>query len=64
MKKIFEFIDYGEIVTFYDHGTHVTEVSLFLDERRSFEPQSVVLTHEQAGQRITLLRDAKVSGVS
>lgn len=59
MKKIFEFIDYGEIVTFYDHGTHVTEVSLFLDDRRSFEPESIVLTHEEAAKSIALLRERK-----
>lgn len=59
MEKIFEFIDYGEIVSFYDHGTHVVEVSLFLDERRTLEPQSVTLSHEEAQQKIALLRDQK-----
>ncbi|ABI81954.1 hypothetical protein Pcar_3338 [Syntrophotalea carbinolica DSM 2380] len=57
MEKIFELINYGEIVSFYDHGTHVVEVSLFLDERRSLEPQSVTLTHEEAQRKIALLRD-------
>lgn len=57
LKKIYESIDYGAIVTFYDHGTHVAEVSLFLDERRTIEPQSVVLTHAEAEQKIAALRD-------
>ena len=57
MEKVFEFIDYGAVVSFYDHGTHVVEVSMFLDERRTLEPESVVLTHEEAEQKIALLRD-------
>ncbi|OEU52876.1 MAG: hypothetical protein BA871_13955 [Desulfuromonadales bacterium C00003096] len=56
MEKIFEFIDYGSIVTFYDHGTHVVEVSMFLDERRTLEPLSVVLSHEEAEEKIAILR--------
>lgn len=57
MEKIFEFIDYGAVVSFYDHGTHVVEVSLYLDERRTLEPDSVVLTHEEAERKIALLRE-------
>ena len=53
MEKIFEFIDPGEIVSLYDHGTHVLEVSLFLDDRHTLEPNSVVLSHAEAKQRIT-----------
>lgn len=56
MEKIFEFIDYGVVVSFYDHGTHVVEVSLYLDERRTLEPDSEVLTHEAAERKIALLR--------
>lgn len=56
MEKIFEFIDYGSIITFYDHGTHVVEVSMFLDERRTLEPLSVVLNHEEAEEKIATLR--------
>lgn len=52
LEKIYEFIDYGVIVTFYDHGTHVAEVSMYLDERRTLEPQSVVLNHEEAERKI------------
>ena len=55
MKKIFEFIDYGEIVSFYDHGTHVEEISMFLDERRTLEPKSVILSHAEAEQKVALL---------
>ncbi len=57
MEKIFEFVGYGSMVTFYDHGSHVVEVSLFLDERRTLEPLSEVLTHEQAKEKIALLRE-------
>ncbi len=57
MEKIYEFIDYGSIITFYDHGTHVVEVSMFLDERRTLEPQSIVLNHEEAKQKIATLRE-------
>lgn len=57
MEKIYEFIDYGAIVTFYDHGTHVVEVSMFLDERRTLEPQSVVLGREEAEQKIAAFRE-------
>ncbi len=57
MEKVFEFIDYGAIVTFYDHGTHFVEVSMFLDERRTLEPQSVVLSHEEAEQKMAALRE-------
>lgn len=57
MEKIFEFEDYGAIITFYDHGTHVVEVSLYLDERRSLQPESVVLTHQEAEQKIARLRN-------
>lgn len=57
MEKIFEFIDYGEIVSFYKHDTHVEEISMFLDERRTLEPKSVVLTHAEAEQRIAVLRN-------
>lgn len=57
LEKIYELIDYGAIVTFYDHGTHVAEVSMFLDERRTLEPQSIVLTHAEAEQRIAALRE-------
>lgn len=56
MEKIYEFIDYGAIVTFYDHGTHVVEVSMFLDERRTLEPQSVILNHEEAERKIATFR--------
>lgn len=59
MEKIFEFIDYGVVVSFYDHGTHVVEVSLYLDERRTLEPDSEVLTHEEAERKIALLRAKK-----
>ena len=59
MEKIFEFIDYGVVVSFYDHGTHVVEVSLYLDERRTLEPDSEVLTHEEAERKIALLRVKK-----
>ncbi|OEU60853.1 MAG: hypothetical protein BA870_03165 [Desulfuromonadales bacterium C00003094] len=58
MEKVFEFIDYGAIVTFYDHGTHIVEVSMFLDERRTLEPQSIVLTHAEAEEKIAALRDS------
>lgn len=57
MEKIFEFIDYGEIITLYDHGTHVVEVSMFLDERRTLEPKSVILSHAEAEQKIASLRN-------
>jgi hypothetical protein len=57
MQKIFEFIDYGVVVSFYDHGTHVVEVSLYLDERRTLEPESIVLTHDEAAKKIALLRE-------
>lgn len=57
MEKVFEFIDYGSIVTFYDHGTHIVEVSLFLDERRTLEPQSKILTRAEAEQKIAALRE-------
>jgi len=57
MKKIFEFIDYGEIVSFYNHGTHVEKISMFLDERRSLEPNSVILSHAEAEQKIAVLRN-------
>lgn len=57
MEKIFEFVDYGAIVSFYDHETHVVEVSMYLDERRTLEPESVILTHDEAEKRIALLRD-------
>jgi len=57
LKKVFEFIDYGSIITFYDHGTHIIEVVMFLDERRTLEPQSIILTHAEAEQKITALRD-------
>ncbi|MCD4688659.1 MAG: hypothetical protein K8R55_04910 [Desulfuromonadaceae bacterium] len=57
MEKVYEFIDYGAIVTFYDHGTHVVEVSMFLGERRTLEPQSAVLTHEEAEGKIATLRE-------
>jgi len=60
MEKIFEFIDYGVVVSFYDHGTHVVEVSLYLDERRTLEPDSEVLTHEEAERKIALLRAKSV----
>ncbi len=56
MEKIFEFTGYGAIVTYFDHGTHVTEVSLYLDERRSLEPCSVVLTHAEAETKIAALK--------
>ena len=59
MEKVFEFIDYGSIVTFYDHGTHVVEVSMFLDERRTLEPLSVVLNHKEAEKKIAALREQK-----
>lgn len=57
MEKIFEFIDYGEIVSFYNRGTHVEEISMFLDERRSLEPNSVILSHAEAEQKIAVLRN-------
>lgn len=57
MEKIFEFIDPGEMVTFYNHGTHVEEISMFLDDRHTLEPHSVVLTHAEAEQRISDLRN-------
>lgn len=57
MEKVFEFIDYGSIITFYDHGTHVVEISMYLDERRTLEPLSVVLTHAEAEQKIAALRE-------
>jgi len=57
MEKIYEHIDYGAVVTYYDHGTHVVEVSLYLDERRTLEPESVVLTHEEAERKIARLRE-------
>lgn len=56
MKKIYEFTDYGAIVTFYDHGTHVAEVSMYLDERRTLEPESVILSHEEAERKIADFR--------
>jgi hypothetical protein len=56
MEKIFEFIDPGEIVTLYNHGTHVVEVMMFLDDRHTLEPHSVVLSHAEAEQRITDLQ--------
>lgn len=57
MEKIFEFIDYGAVVTFYDHGTHVEEITLYLDERRSLEPEAVVMNHHEAQRKIALLRE-------
>lgn len=57
MQKIYEFIDYGAIVTFYDHGTHVEEVTLYLDERRSLEPEAEVLSHEEAEKKIARLQE-------
>ncbi len=56
MEKIFEFIDPGEMVSLYNHGTHVVEVSLFLDDRHTLEPHSVILSHAEAEQRISDLR--------
>lgn len=57
MEKIFEFIDPGEIVSFYNHGTHVVAVSQFLDDRHTLEPHSAVLSHEEAEKQITELQD-------
>lgn len=59
MEKVFEFIDYGAIVTFYDHGSHFVEVSMFLDERRTLEPQSVKLSRAEAEQKIAIMREQK-----
>lgn len=56
MEKMFEFVDPGEIVSLYNHGTHVVEISLFLDDRHTLEPHSAILSHEEAQQRITELR--------
>ncbi len=56
MEKIFEFIDPGEIVSFYNHGTHVVTVSQFLDDRHTLEPHFAVLSHEEAEKRITELQ--------
>lgn len=58
LEKIFELIDYGAIDTFYDHSTHVVEVSIFLDERRTLGPQSKVLPYAEAEQKIAVLRDS------
>ena len=57
MEKIFEFEGYGAIITFYDHGTHVVEVSMYLDERRTLQPESVVMTHQEAEKKIARLSD-------
>jgi len=56
MEKIFEFIDPGEILSFYNHGTHVVEVMMYLDDRHTLEPHSVILSHAEAEQRIAVLR--------
>lgn len=56
MEKIFEFVDPGEILSFYNHGTHVVEVMMFLDDRHTLEPHSEVLSHAEAEQRIAVLR--------
>lgn len=57
MEKIFEFIDPGEIISFYNHGTHVVTVSQFLDDRHTLEPHSAVLSHAEAEKRIAELRN-------
>jgi hypothetical protein len=56
MEKIFEFVDPGEIVTLYNHGSHVVEVMMYLDDRHTLEPHTVILSHAEAEQRIAVLR--------
>jgi len=56
MEKIFEFVDPSEILTLYKHGTHVVEVMMYLDDRHTLEPHTVILSHAEAEQRIAALR--------